>query len=163
MTLWVRCLFGVILGSALTLAVHPLSRRFLFGILDATSPETISSIAGVKPAELPSPNNALNAAYWLQMASEKTVHGGSLSAKELETLIAIGREGKKIERDNAYWPQMTAVFLNAARKPDEARNEWTIKRSDCCWTESDSQKMAAGTKRGPTVTFILNDQMPLPN
>jgi hypothetical protein len=147
MTLWVRCLFGVILGSALTLAVHPLSRRFLFGILDATSPETISSIAGVKPAELPSPNNALNAAYWLQMASEKTVHGGSLSAKELETLIAIGREGKKIERDNAYWPQMTAVFLNAARKPDEARNEW-IHGSHCgTWSDHQTKRLLLDRKR----------------
>ena len=133
--------------STLTLALHPLSRQFLLGILRLSSPADISQLANLHPQVLPAPNNPLSASLWLQLASEKVAHGDKLTSSELRTLIGISREGERFEKDNAFWPQMASVFLLQAAKAADATAEWR-KASHCQnWNDQQTKMLQLDQKR----------------
>jgi hypothetical protein len=137
MTLWVRALFGMLLGSSLTLLVHPVSREYLLGVLQLAPPRSVAEFANLRPSSLPPPKTAMDAAYWLQIASEKETQAGPLSPKELNALMSVARAGQKLEFDNAFWPQMLAVLLDEDHQSQEAQSEW--ERASRCQTWNDLQ------------------------
>jgi hypothetical protein len=127
----------MLLGSALTLLIHPVSREYLFGVLQLEPPNSVAELANIHPSALPKPSNTIDAAYWLQIASDKAIQGGAFSQRELSTLISVGKAAEKLEIDNAYWPQMLAVFLFENNRQAEARAEWA--RASHCQNWNDLQ------------------------
>jgi hypothetical protein len=144
---WVRALLGVLIGSALTLVIHPRSRQYLLGALSLASPNSVAGLANLHPTQLPPPSTPVDAAYWLQLASEKSLAGNQLSTGELKTLIQIGEEGRKLDRENAFWNQMLAAFYSKRGMRSKSLEQWSVASKCQTWNDLQTQRLLQDRSR----------------
>ncbi len=136
----VRALLGAAIGAVLTLLIHPTSRPFLSVVfwhspaIDSTRPLT-----GAMPAVdmLGRPRTLLEASVWMQAASERMRRNMPLSRRELLDSRSVADAASKVDPDNAFWKQMTAVFLNALG--DNAGSDDYLHRASQCGSWNDWQ------------------------
>src|SRR5579862_848717 len=150
MTSWGRAIVGAIFGSAITLAVHPVSRGFVVGAFERNSARSVERTAALTPVVLPPPTNPGIVSMWMQTAAEKLQQGQGLSAGEISTLLAISEMAYKRQRNNAYWPQIRAVLLEKANRIEEAKAEWIA--GSLCRTWDDMQTRRLLDARGRLAT-----------
>lgn len=130
-----RAIYGAAFGALGVLLLHPQSRPFLLtSVLHWGESRTFRQsplIVGNRPV-LPTPATTLDAGTWMQTGATKlALQAGSkagtdahISRKNFEQLISVARWAAKQEPDNAYWPQMEAVFLyNESKLPDTTEKE----------------------------------------
>jgi hypothetical protein len=133
-------MFGAALGGLLTLAIHPVSRPYLTEALDHKKPLKPSYLQAIE-AKVPPPTDVVSAGAWMQVAAEKLVNHVPLSAKELQTLLAIDHEADGCEPDNAFWPQMEAVLLNEMHQPKEAELAWIRASNRTVWNDQQTPRL----------------------
>ena len=129
MTSWARALLGVALGSCLTLFIHRESRPYMTGLVprpaEAKSIRTMSG-AGVGPLE--APRSTAEAGLWMQLGCGRLAMGQTLSKVELQSLAGLARYMENWQQpsqfDNAFWPQMEAMFLDQLGEKDAAKKAW---------------------------------------
>src|SRR5438309_3761572 len=116
MTSPARVLLGVALGSCLTLFLHPASRRFMTGFWPRPyQAAEIVNVSGPSKGDMPEPQSIADAALWMQLACDKLDLGQKLTSNELNSLVRLSKimsTYSGTERRNAFWPQMSAVFLD---------------------------------------------------
>ncbi len=138
MTPLARALLGVALGSCLTLFIDPDSRPYMTGFLPRPSLEKmVDDVSGHKTGDMQEPRSVAAAALWMQLGCEKIVSGKNLSKRELTSLVSLaeymGNWGANpSQRENAFWPQMAAVFQNQLGDEKGARSSW-VQASKCLW------------------------------
>src|SRR5580658_9945041 len=141
MTSWSRALVGAVFGSAVTLAIHPVSRAYIVGAFQRKSVQTVEAAAGLTQVPLPQPTNPRSVSIWMQTAAEKLQHGLILGKGEIRTLLAISDTAYKRQPDNAYWPQFRAVLLEKANRLDEARKEWIAGSLCHMWDDMQTSRL----------------------
>ncbi|MBN9501190.1 MAG: hypothetical protein BGO01_14185 [Armatimonadetes bacterium 55-13] len=127
MTPLMRALYGALLGSILTLIVHPRSRPFILGAFEFSKNPAIrakTNLPGPFPKALPDPTTPLNASMWIHVAAEKLAAREPLTRKELTALANLSASWQKKDPQNAFWRFARTVFLNADGNSNAARAEW---------------------------------------
>lgn len=118
-----RAFLGAAVGALLTLAIHPLSRTFMLGPLLPKRLDTVTRCLDSSASTLPPPRSLNDASLWVNVGAEGLREKG-LDTRELNTLAEITRVAGIKDTDNAFWPQMRAVFLSANGRMEEAQAEW---------------------------------------
>ena len=137
MTPLARALLGVALGSCLTLFIHPMSRPYLTGFIPRPGlGDIVVRASGHETGDMAKPRSVAEAGLWMQLGCEKLVDGKSLTTDELKSLVALSQYmetwGDPSQAENAFWPQMAAVFLDQLGDKTGARKSWES-ASKCLW------------------------------
>jgi hypothetical protein len=124
-----RALLGVALGSCLTLLIHPASRPFMTGLLPRPAEASeIRDISSPRVDTMRPPISTAEAGLWMQLGCERLTTGRPLSKPELQSLVGIARYmprwSNPSQFNNAFWPQMEAVFLDRLGDTAGAQNAW---------------------------------------
>lgn len=137
MTALGRALFGGALGALLTLCVHPASRSYLQSAFRRTSASSLDGAVNLDHSSLPRPSNRVAVGVWVLLAAEKLNTGAKLTRSELKSLTRLTEATERIDPENAFWPQMCAVFYAHAGDPAAARGQW--QRASRCKSWNDEQ------------------------
>ncbi len=136
-----RALLGALFGAILTLLVHPTSRAYMTSLVRNPGEGGLDRFLDDTSGVLAPPTNLYQASLWLQLAAERQLTADSqLTSNELRTIIGIARSAGRREPDNAYWPQMEAVFRSAAHQPDAAR-AWERASRCASWNDYQSRRL----------------------
>ena len=139
-----RALIGGALCSCLILYVHPLSRPCMTGLIpqprEADRILTASS-GGTGPLDIP--QSTAEAGLWMQLGCARLASGQKLSREELESLLRIsqGMQRWGQQFDNAFWPQMEAVFLDQLGDNSGARRAWEVATKCSNWRDYQSERL----------------------
>lgn len=122
MSSWARWLSGLVLGALLAFGFFAPTRLLLLdGLQWGPSKIRLTSRALVENVpKLPAPTDSLTRWQWLETAARKRSREGKLSTATRQELITLAREGSKAEPDNAYWPQLEAVWSRDVGRWQEA-------------------------------------------
>lgn len=135
---------GALLGAVLTLAIHPISRRYvLTPFLEIGHSEAMSKTIWL-PRNLnvlPVPRDTLIASVWMQTGAEMLVAGREIPPGDLERLIEVAEASAKGDPDNGFWPQIDAVFLWKAGKKDRAMQQWFRASHATQWNDYQSHRL----------------------
>lgn len=148
-----RALLGVALGSCLTLLIHPASRRFMSGLLPRPQETAVVSEVAGAAGNLREPHSLADAGLWLQLGCQRLDSTKPLTKEELKTLVRIARAvsvwktDSSNEFENAFWPQMAAVFLDQLGDAKGARKEWAIAARRAAWRDYEASKLLLGAQR----------------
>ncbi|HRK22954.1 MAG TPA: hypothetical protein PLX06_14145, partial [Fimbriimonadaceae bacterium] len=141
-----RIAVGALLGAVVTLAIHPLSQRYVFSAYRDIGPSEVlrsSPWLAKNLKVLPKPTNTLEASLWMQVGAELLVEGTSIPTKDMESLIAVSTAAARGDPDNAFWPQMRAVFQWNAGLEREAVESWKQAANALQWNDYQSQRLEA--------------------
>jgi hypothetical protein len=143
-----RALLGVALGSCLTLFAHPVSRQFMLGLLprsQAVAP--LSAATGHVRGKMERPHSLIEAGLWMQLGCEKLRSSNPPNKHELLSLVALARNtglwqapGVN-EKENAFWPEMAAVFLEKLGRREEAKKEWLKASTRSLWRDYQASRL----------------------
>ncbi|MEA2554532.1 MAG: hypothetical protein QOJ65_2708 [Fimbriimonadaceae bacterium] len=143
-----RVLLGVALGSCITLLAHPSSRRYVTGFLPRPAEENVVRLAsGHNTAQLQPPKSISQAGLWMQLGCEKLDTGHPISKRELQSLLTVARVSSQYAKDglrefeNAFWPQMSAVFLDQLGRTEEAKRQWLSAAKCTSWRDYQSARL----------------------
>ena len=131
-----RGLLGAVFGTMMTLVAHPATRPFFLAPFRRVNLAQID----IKPV-LPAPVDSTAVAFWLETAAEKLQDGGKLTPTELDTLTKLSSEASASQPDNAFWPQMEAVFLSRQGREQESRAQWVKGSSRSSWNDLQTQRL----------------------
>lgn len=139
-----RIAIGALLGAVVTLVIHPLSQRFVLSPYRDVGP-SVSLDASPWLAKnltvLPDPQNTLQASLWMQVGAEMLTQGRAIGRDDLESLIAVATAAARGDPDNAFWPQMKAVFLWDGGQIPEAVASWKHAATAIQWNDYQSRRL----------------------
>lgn len=156
MTPWLRAIYGALLGSILTLLIHPTSRSFLVGAFEVSRNPALrakTELPGAFPDKLTDPKDAIMASLWIHVAAEKLLAHDEVSPKELDALISLSRNWQRRDPTNAFWRFAVAIFLDREGKKDEARREW-VAASKCIGYDDQQSNHLASLREGIQGRFL---------
>src|SRR5687767_14361237 len=135
---------GALIGAILTLAIHPISRRYvLTPFLEIGRSEAMSQTLWL-PRNLdvlPVPRDMLIASVWMQTGAEMLVAGRAMSPGDLTRLIEVAEASAKGDPDNAFWPQIGAVFHLKAGNKERAIQQWLRASHATRWNDYQSHRL----------------------
>lgn len=137
MTPLARALLGVALGSCLTLFIHPDSRPYMAGLVPRQAEvDSIRALSGAGTGPMVAPGSTAEASLWMQLGCARLDAGQKLSKEELSSLVRLARLMKRwtqpTQFDNAFWPQMEAVFLDQLGDKAGSYKAWE-EATKCAW------------------------------
>ncbi len=144
MTGWGRAFYGAAFGSVLTLLIHPASRPVMLAYWYQPSSlvERASNAYTYQgSAVLPAPKRLEDASLWVQMGADRTRRAARPDTGELKSLLRVVDAAALAEPENAFWKQMSAVYLRDSGKYAQARAMW-IAASKCrSWNDYQSSRL----------------------
>jgi len=112
------------------------------------SERVIEGAIGPRGGTMPRPQSIADAALWMQIACKKLEMGTDLSAPELRSLVGISDymstyspAGSTSELSNAFWPQMSAVFLDRLGDAKGARARWLDASNRLVWKDYQASRL----------------------
>ncbi len=136
-----RIALGALLGSAVTLAAHPVSRPYALSVFMAREASQRAIAVDPTSTSLPPPSHMVAVSQWLQTAAERTLARKPLTAKEVDSVLRIAKAAARREPDNAFPGQMRAALLAKAGRGAEAEAEW-IRAAHCAgWNDYQSARL----------------------
>lgn len=117
MNLGARAYLGAVCGALCVLLLHPRSRPFLLST--TLWPSTARKIEATQSlpeniGRLDNPRSLAEVALLLQTGAECDLAGQKLSESQCTSLAEFALHMESLEPDNAFWPQMKAVFIGRA-------------------------------------------------
>jgi len=146
MTPLARALVGVALGSCLTLFLHHLSRPYMTGLVPRpTDAASIREVSGAGTGPLDAPQSVAEIGLWMQLGCSRLAAGQKLSKEELQSLLQLADLAEKTKLpaqfNNAFWPQMQAVFYDQLGDRAKAEQAW-LKATACeNWNDYQSTRL----------------------
>lgn len=137
---------GALIGAVATLAVHPLSQRYVLSPFRDIGP---SATLDASPwlannlTVLPEPQNTLQASLWMQVGAENMTEGRTISPENLKSLIAVASAAARGDPENSFWLQMKAVFQWNAGQEEEAVASWKQASLALHWNDYQSRRLEA--------------------
>lgn len=125
-----RALLGAMVGAALTLAIHPASRPYLFATFISPTNVSNSSPKGM-------PEDVVGLSDWMLALGDRYISRQHLTTIELNNALAAAQAGANLDKKNAYWYQMLAYLYHQLGKEAEAREAW--RRASVCESWNDYQ------------------------
>lgn len=107
----------------ITLFAHPASRPFLTLCFKNVPTHGRSGSLEWNERLLHNPVSLEDAALWMLVGAQKT-EAHRTSNQELQSLLDIASKAEPSDSDNAFWRQMSAVFLNAMGESEAAEAMW---------------------------------------
>lgn len=147
MTPLARALLGVALGSCLTLFIDPDSRPYMTGFIPRSSVANIvKGASGAASGTMKEPRSVAEAGLWMQLGCERLASGRPLSKAELRSLVSLAGyvstwDTEPSQRENAFWPQMAAVFKAQLGDDAGARKSWEQASRDLWWKDYQSVRL----------------------
>jgi len=135
---------GALIGAILTLALHPISRRYVLTPFTEIGRSQAMGQTLWLPRNLnvlPVPRDTLIASVWMQTGAEILVAGRTISPGDLDRLIEVAEASAKGDPDNAFWPQIDAVFLLKAGKKERAIQQWLRASHATQWNDYQSHRL----------------------
>src|SRR5579862_5074166 len=128
-----RALLGAALGAALTLALHPASRPYVFSSF--ISPR-------LRAAPSPKPTSTLiDLAAWMTALGDQYQNRIRLTPLELRNALEVATLGAKRDPRNAFWRQMLAWIYHAQGDENRAREEWSAAAALDTWNDYQSSQL----------------------
>lgn len=146
MNLWQRVLLGAALGALTVLLLHPASRSTLLTPMLAWGPSsTISNNPWALTAmdTLPKPATVVEASLWMEAGAKGLAMRQTFTDEDLDKLILVAEKASEQDRDNAYWRQMRAIFLDVRGRKAEAVESWIKASRATRWEAYQSQRINA--------------------
>src|SRR5437588_1406811 len=114
-----RAFYGAACGALAVLLVHPASRPFLLLPLThwgesetfAHTPLILENQKQLRP-----PRTLMDASLLMENGARTVAIRRGLQPVDIQKLVVVARNAALTDTDNAYWPQMEAVFLNVGSK-----------------------------------------------
>jgi hypothetical protein len=135
---------GALSGALITLSLHPLSQRYvLTPYLDVGSSAAMARTVWL-PRNLdvlPAPKDTLIASVWMQAGAELLARGDKLKEDEILRLLAVAGAASEGDPDNAFWPQMEAVYLWQAGQKEKALESWHRAARCIQWNDYQSRRL----------------------
>ena len=147
MTPLARALLGVALGSCLTLFIDPDSRPYMTGFLPrARLTEIVHQASGPRTGTMRRPTSVAEAGLWMQLGCERLATGGTLSRDELKSLVSLAQYmgnwgAEPSQRENAFWPEMAAIFQDQLGDQKGARKSWELASKGIWWKDYQSARL----------------------
>lgn len=145
-----RVAAGAALGALVTLLLHPTSRPRLFGGLWNWGPSVETSKAEDlldNLSRLPRPKTVSDASLWMEAGARRILARRPTTSREWESFIHTAQAGAVLEPDNAFWPQMEAVFLMANGKRLAAWASWGKGSRRARWDDGQTSRLEGLSKR----------------
>jgi hypothetical protein len=140
-----RALIGALIGTILTLAVHPKTSPFYRTVFQAGTTTTINQIDSVMSWN-GKPRTELDYFYAAEIYAERT-RQGRLSREGLRAAAKLFLKARVAYPKNAFWDQMLAsVYLRGAQR-DRAYASWRAASQKDQWNSGQSQLALARVDR----------------
>lgn len=116
--------------------------------------QLLQEVPWQRHGDMGSPKTLVSASYWMQLGCERLRSPKPLSKRELKTLIGIAeycadwKSEYSNELDNAFWPQMAAVFRSQADDREGAARQWERASKRKKWQDYQPNRL-----------FLLSDRM----
>lgn len=139
-----RAFFGAVLGALLTLIAHPASRPFLLTPFQIWgSPDAVAQSQWLPGARyvLAQPEDVVLASLWMHSASESLLRRQEIGKDDLQKLLRVADEAGRADPDNAYWPQMAALFHRELGDEAAARRQWARASRKARWNDYQSKRL----------------------
>lgn len=150
-----RAVAGALAGALAVLFLHPDVRpMMLHGLLryqpSRVVDQLISEQTGSQP--LPNPRVGLVNASLLEAGASRLVSRRPLTQDQSLLMAEIAIMGGGAEPDNAFWPQMAAVFQQSLGHEDESEKAWRHAATLKTWNDYDPARAARkiGQLKGET-------------
>jgi len=141
---WSRAFFGAALGSLITLIIHPISRPVVLGYWNQPSSLVLQApnryVSG-ESNSLPQPRSLEDASTWVQAGSDRQVSGQRRTREELAALLKIVDAAAHAEPENAFWRQISAVYLRELGRNEAAKKIWFGAQGCKSWNDYQSNRL----------------------
>lgn len=127
MSFWWRSVLGASLFALIALFLHPRSRPLYLVYWNGYGPsETLSQSPFVpeNQAALTVPKKVIDGAIWMQVGAQRLLASPGLDRDELTSMAAVAGHFAEVDPDNAFWPQMAAVFHEQLGERAQALRLW---------------------------------------
>ncbi len=144
MTAAQRAFIGAILGAAIALLFHPLSRPWLqYGFWRFGPSPTVESSPWLAATldELPEPTTEEDVSLWTQIAAQKVHNGEGLSRDDLLLVAELVRMASEQDNRNAYWRQCEAVFQQFLSNDQAAILAWNRASNRPYWNDYQPERV----------------------
>ncbi len=100
-----------------------------------------ASSGGSGPMDVP--RSTAEAGLWMQLGCARLVSGHDLTKDELQSLVRIsqGMQRAGAQFDNAFWPEMEAVFLEQLGDKKGARLAWEVATKCANWRDYQAARL----------------------
>ncbi len=121
-----RALGGALAGAILVLLLHPVVRPLMLHGSTRFGPARMEDFSEDLRARklLPVPKDGPDFAMWMEAGASQVVNRTPTSAEDNLLLAEFAFSAEESEPQNAYWPQMTAVFQTSLGNNEEASAAW---------------------------------------
>lgn len=145
-----RVVVGAALGAITTLIFHPASRSRLYSGLFNWGPSAVSQ-PGVELlsniARLPEPKSIDDACLWMEAGALRILARQATSPKEWQSFVRTAQAGSALEPDNAFWPQMEAVFSLAMGDRARGWTRWRDAARRTRWDDGQTRRLESFAQR----------------
>jgi hypothetical protein len=140
-----RVLLGILVGAVLTLFVHPYSRPRLFtgALAWGSVPRALAADLASSRDVLPQPKSVSDYSLWMETGAQRIVSRQPTDQREWTNLLRASVRASKLEPDNAYWPQMAAVFLLASQDRLAAQAHWIAASKKARWDDGQTARLTS--------------------
>lgn len=144
-----RAMVGALIGALLTLFIHPYSRERLFvGVLAwGGLPRSYSTDLATGRDVLPQPKSISEYSLWMEVGAQRIVSRQPTNKREWRNLLDASLRASKLEPDNAYWPQMSAVFQLASENRRSAQGHWIAAAKRARWDDGQTARLVKFRER----------------
>lgn len=144
MSPWKRAALGGLLGALLVLMIHPKTSPFYGTSLWRIGNSRFLSQSGFALAnvqKIPQPANVMEAAYWVQAATEIDRNKPGLRSDDIKKLLVLLEQCANLQPDNAYWPQAQALFSARLGDLAAAKRYWLAAATKLKWDDLQNARL----------------------
>lgn len=142
-----RACLGALIGAIITLIIHPASRPFMLAASTEIPPAKVKACLDHDTDAPPVPHDTAGASLWMELAANRIITHHPLREGELQTMLQIADRASEVESENAYWPQMKAVLLSWAGKPQPAYEAWRRASRSTFWNDYQTERLVTAQSR----------------
>lgn len=144
MNVFGRVAIGAALGALATLLLHPASRNRLYSGLFNWGPSPVTQqgpelLANID--RLPQPRSIDDASLWMEAGALRILARRTTTVKEWQSFIRTARAGAELEPDNAFWPQMEAVFSLSRGDRPTGWTHWRAAARRTRWDDGQTRRL----------------------
>lgn len=150
MNVFGRVAIGAALGALATLLLHPASRNRLYSGLFNWGPSSVTQRGPELLANLdrlPQPKSIDDASLWMEAGALRILARRTTTAREWQSFIRTAQAGATLEPDNAFWPQMEAVFCLARGDRPTGWAHWRAAARRTRWDDGQTRRLEEYAQR----------------
>lgn len=147
MSLLRRAFVGALIGALFVLLTHPAARPYLVTSLHWGKSRTFRTTPLIPGnlQDVPLPNDLLIASIWMDIGAQRVLYRDKLDARDRKKLVQVANYASRNDPDNAFWPQMAAVFCYADDQREEAKQNWIRASTLTRWDDFQTKRLEAIT------------------